>query len=376
MASHFQVNRNDTATSARTGRLKTLHGEIQTPVFMPVGTQGTVKGVTPEQLEEMQAQIILGNTYHLHLRPGEELIRELGGLHSFMGWKKPILTDSGGFQVFSLAKLRKISEDGISFQSHLDGKNVFLGPREAMEIQWKLGSDIAMVLDECPPYPCERDECRGAVDRSIRWARQCYDLSEESGFLEAGHHVFAIVQGSNYEDMRQECAEALREMDFPGYAVGGVSVGEPEPEMLFQVDASVRHLPVEKPRYVMGLGTPSQMLKMVAMGVDMFDCVMPTRVARHGTAFTEEGPINIKNERFRADREPLVESCSCYTCRNFSRAYLRHLMTAGEILASTLMTIHNLHFFLDLMRKAGEKIDSGEYGKWHLAWIERYESQS
>lgn len=353
--------------------LRTRHGEIQTPIFMPVGTQGTVKGVTPAQLDELGAQIILGNTYHLHLRPGEDLIGELGGLHTFMGWEKPILTDSGGFQVFSLAKLREISESGISFQSHLDGKNVFLGPREAMEIQWKLASDIAMVLDECPPYPCEKEACRGAVERSIRWARQCLELSQESGFLDRGHHLFAIVQGSSYEDLRRECAEALREMPFPGYAVGGVSVGEPEPEMLFQVEASIRHLPAEKPRYVMGLGTPSQMLKMIAMGADMFDCVMPTRVARHGTAFTEYGPVNLRNERFRADREPLMDHCSCYTCRHFSRAYLRHLTIAGEILASTLLSIHNLHFFLDLMRQTRERIDSGDFGKWHLSWIERYE---
>ncbi|HLS27507.1 MAG TPA: tRNA guanosine(34) transglycosylase Tgt, partial [Opitutales bacterium] len=216
MAPHFQVNKTETTTSARTGVLRTRHGEIQTPIFMPVGTQGTVKGVTPAQLDDLGAQIILGNTYHLHLRPGEDLIGELGGLHTFMGWEKPILTDSGGFQVFSLAKLREISENGISFQSHLDGKNVFLGPREAMEIQWKLGSDIAMVLDECPPYPCEKEACRGAVERSIRWARQCLELSQESGFLDRGHHLFAIVQGSSYEDLRRECAEALREMPFPG----------------------------------------------------------------------------------------------------------------------------------------------------------------
>jgi queuine tRNA-ribosyltransferase len=374
MSAHFQVHSRDAETSARRGTLQTLHGAIETPVFMPVGTQGTVKAVTPAQLEEAGSQIILGNTYHLHLRPGSELIRELGGLHRFMGWEKPILTDSGGFQVFSLAKLRRISEEGIAFQSHLTGEDVFLGPKEAMQIQWNFGSDIAMVLDECPPYPCERDACRQAVERSVRWARQCMELSQENGFLEAGHHVFAIVQGSNFEDLRRECAEALREMPFPGFAVGGVSVGEPEPEMLFQVGVTTKHLPEEKPRYAMGLGTPAQMLKMVALGVDMFDCVMPTRMARHGTAFTPWGPINLKNEKFRRDPRPLVENFGSYTCRHFSRAYLRHLVTSGEILGSTLLSIHNLHFFLDLMRQAREHIAAGDYGSWHKAWIERYES--
>lgn len=373
MSSHFQVKVQDPASSARRATLQTLHGAVETPVFMPVGTQGTVKGVTPAQLEDLGSQIILGNTYHLHLRPTSELIRDLGGLHRFMGWEKPILTDSGGFQVFSLAKLRRISEEGIAFQSHLDGADVFLGPREAMQIQWNLDTDIAMVLDECPPYPCARDACGASVERSIRWARQCLTLSEESGFLDSSHHLFAIVQGSNHGELRQECAEALRAMPFPGYAVGGVSVGEPEPEMLFQVEASVKHLPEEKPRYVMGLGTPPQMLKMIAMGVDMFDCVMPTRVARHGTVFTPWGPVNLRNERFRADPNPLVENCGCYTCRMFSRAYLRHLTIAGEILASTLLSIHNLHFFLELMRQAREKIESGDYANWHLSWISQYE---
>jgi queuine tRNA-ribosyltransferase len=376
MSSHFQVKVRDQATSARRATLQTLHGAIETPVFMPVGTQGTVKGVTPAQLDEVGSQIILGNTYHLHLRPTSELIRELGGLHKFMGWEKPILTDSGGFQVFSLAKLRRISEEGIAFQSHLDGTNVFLGPREAMQIQWNLGSDIAMVLDECPPFPCERDACRAAVERSIRWARECLKLSEESGFLAGGHHLFAIVQGSNFEELRRECAEALREMPFPGYAVGGVSVGEPEPEMLFQVEASTRHMPEEKPRYAMGLGTPSQMLKMIALGIDMFDCVMPTRVARHGTAFTPRGPVNLRNERFRLDPNPLLEGCGCYTCRKFTRAYLRHLVIANEILGATLLTIHNLHFFLDLMSQARHHIEAGDYASWHLSWVSGYEESA
>ncbi|HRE79920.1 MAG TPA: tRNA guanosine(34) transglycosylase Tgt [Opitutaceae bacterium] len=369
---HFQLLSTDTATAARRGRLRTRHGVIETPIFMPVGTQGTVKAVTPVHLKEIGAQIILGNTYHLNLRPGSELVRELGGLHRFMGWDGPILTDSGGFQVFSLAKLRDIREDGIAFQSHLDGARLFLGPKEVMGIQQNLGSDIAMVIDECPPWPCERDACASAVARSYRWAGQCKTIAEESGFLAAGHHVFAIVQGSTFDDLRREAAESLAALNFPGYAVGGVSVGEPEPEMLKQVGATTPFLPKEKPRYTMGLGTPPQILKMVALGVDMFDCVMPTRVARNGLAFTPDGPMNVRNERFRKDPRPLVEGLANYTA-NFSRAYLRHLQMAGEMLAGTLLTIHNLHFYLDLMAQARTHLEQGDFAPWSRAWIQRYE---
>jgi queuine tRNA-ribosyltransferase len=340
---------------------------------MPVGTQGTVKAVTPVHLREIGAQIILGNTYHLNLRPGSELIRDLGGLHKFMGWDGPILTDSGGFQVFSLSKLREITDEGVAFQSHLDGSKLFLGPKEVMGIQANLGSDIAMVLDECPPWPVDRDLCARACQRSLEWARRCKAIAEESGFLGSGHHVFAIAQGSTYDDLRREAAEELTSLDFSGYAVGGVSVGEPEPEMLKQVAATTPFLPADKPRYTMGLGTPPQILKMVALGVDMFDCVLPTRVARNGLAFTPDGPINLRNEKFRADPRPIVEGLNNYTCRTFSRAYLRHLITAGEMLGGTLVTIHNLHFFLDLMGQARAHIEAGDYGPWHLAWIKRYE---
>lgn len=339
---------------------------------MPVGTQGTVKAVTPAHLHEIGAQIILGNTYHLNLRPGSELVRDLGGLHTFMGWDRPILTDSGGFQVFSLAKLREIRDDGIAFQSHIDGARLFLGPKEVMEIQGNLGSDIAMVIDECPPWPCKKDACAAAVTRSHRWAEQCRHIALESGFLSAGHHVFAIVQGSTFDDLRREAAESLSALDFPGYAVGGVSVGEPEPEMLKQVGATTPYLPVNKPRYTMGLGTPPQLLKMVALGVDMFDCVMPTRVARNGLVFTPDGPMNIRNERFRRDPRPLVEGLDNYT-RRFSRAYLRHLQMSGEMLAGTLLTIHNLHFYLDLMAQARAHLEAGDFTPWSRAWIERYE---
>jgi queuine tRNA-ribosyltransferase len=373
MAGHFQLLKTDTATAARRGRLRTNHGFVDTPMFMPVGTQGTVKALTPTHLREVGAQIILGNTYHLNLRPGSELIRELGGLHKFMGWDGPILTDSGGFQVFSLAKLRDVRDDGVAFQSHIDGANLFLGPREVMTIQQNLGSDIAMVLDECPPWPCERDVCARACDRSLRWAKQCKEIATENGFLAAGHQVFAIVQGSTFDDLRQGAAQALAALDFPGYAIGGVSVGEPEPEMLKQIGATAPFLPADKPRYTMGLGTPPQLLKMIALGVDMFDCVLPTRVARNGLVFTPDGPLNLRNEKYRADARPIVEGLDNYTTR-FSRAYLRHLVQAGEMLAGTLLTLHNVHFYLDLVAQARAHIEAGDFAAWSQAWITRYEA--
>ena len=373
MSGAFELLHTDTATAARRGRLRTRHGVVETPIFMPVGTQGTVKSVTPRHLREIGAQIILGNTYHLGLRPGGALIRELGGLHGFMGWDGPILTDSGGFQVFSLAKLRDVRDDGVAFASHLDGARLFLGPAEVMGIQRDLGSDIAMVLDECPPWPCERDACARAVARSLRWAKECRRIATDSGFLAEGHHVFAIVQGSTFDDLRREAAESLAALDFPGYAVGGVSVGEPEPEMLKQVGATTPFLPAGKPRSTMGLGTPPQLLRMVALGVDMFDCVLPTRVARNGLVFTPDGPLNLRNERHRRDPRPIVEGLANYTA-GFSRAYLRHLTMAGEILGCTLLTIHNLHFYLDLMAQARAHLEAGDFGPWHRAWIARYEA--
>ena len=286
--SHFSVLKTDTASAARRGELRTLHGNVRTPAFMPVGTQGTVKSLTPAQIRETGAQIILGNTYHLNLRPGAETVRALGGLHAFMGWDGPILTDSGGFQVFSLSKLRKITETGISFASHLDGARITLTPQSCLGIQSALGSDVAMVLDICPPFPAEKKDVADAVRTTLRWAREFLDRATDTGFLAAGHHVFGIVQGGVYADLRRECAETLAQADFPGFAIGGVSVGEPEPEMLAQVAASAPFLPLSKPRYVMGVGTPPQLLKMIALGADMFDCVMPTRLARHGTALTPD----------------------------------------------------------------------------------------
>lgn len=359
--------------AARRGVLSTRHGDIQTPIFMPVGTQATVKGMTPSQVEAVGAQIILGNTYHLNLRPGSKLVQEMGGLHRFMGWSKPILTDSGGFQVFSLSELRKVREDGIEFRSHLDGAPLFLGPESCYRIQAELGTDIAMVLDECPPFPCERDACAAAVQRTVRWAGEFLEHARADGFLERGHHVFGIIQGSTFDDLRQECGAALAEMDFPGYAVGGVSVGEPEEEMLRQVATCAPVMPKHKPRYVMGVGTPPQLLKMIGMGMDMFDCVMPTRLARHANVFTPNGLINLKNERFKHDAAPIMEADN-YTCRHFSRAYLRHLIMAKELLASTLLSIHNVHFYLELMSQARKHIEAGDYQEWSAAWIACYEA--
>jgi len=374
MPGHFTLLQTDPATAARRGRLVTRHGVVETPIFMPVGTQGTVKAVTPAQLRELGAQLILGNTYHLNLRPGAGLIRDLGGLHRFMGWDGPILTDSGGFQVFSLAKLRRVRNEGITFQSHLDGTTLFLGPREVMTIQRDLGSDIAMVLDECPPWPCKRDHCARAVERSHRWARECLAAAMESGAVAAGQQVFAIVQGSTFDDLRREAAETLAALEFAGFAIGGVSVGEPEPEMFRQVAATTPHLPAGRPRYAMGLGSPPQLLRMIALGVDLFDCVMPTRVARNGLVFTPDGPLNLRNEQFRTDPRPVVEGLDNYTCRHFSRAYLRHLSLANEMLGGTLLTIHNLHFYLDLMAQARAHLEAGDYAPWHRAWCEQFEA--
>lgn len=373
MTKSFELLQTDASTDARRGVLRTRHGEVTTPVFMPVGTQATVKGLTPALIEQTGAEIILGNTYHLNLRPTSERIRDLGGLHRFMAWPKPILTDSGGFQVFSLSGLRKVRDDGITFQSHLDGARIQLTPERVMEIQQNLGSDVTMVLDICPAADATEAECREANRLTLKWAAQSRAWGEQSGFLANGHHVFGIVQGGRYPQLRRECAEQLVEMDFPGYAVGGVSVGEPEALMLEQVGLSLPILPANKPRYVMGVGTPPQLLKMIALGADMFDCVMPTREARHGIAFTPEGKLNLKNQRFRDDDCPLVEGMDNDTCRNFSRAYIRHLVTAGEMLGGTLLTLHNLHFFIDLIRQARTHIADGSFDSWHREWIARYE---
>ena len=374
MSEFFKLLGTDPASSARRGRLETPHGVVETPIFMPVGTQATVKGMMPQQLHEIGSQIILGNTYHLNLRPGSELVRQMGGLHKFMGWNGPILTDSGGFQVFSLSKLRKITDEGVKFKSHLDGREIFLGPKESFQIQDDLGSDIAMVLDECPPHGCTEEECELAVARSTKWAGEFKEIAANAGHGDSGRAIFGIVQGGGFENLRKRSAEELVEFGFPGYAIGGVSVGEPEPEMLEQVEYTAKLLPEEKPRYTMGVGTPTQLLKMIGLGVDMFDCVMPSRAARHGTAYTPDGHINLRNERFTLDDSPVVEGMDNYTCRNFSRSYLRHLVKTEEMLGKILLTVHNLHFYLDLMQQAREHLEAGDYTPWARDWIARYES--
>ena len=342
---------------ARLGRLATPHGVVDTPAFLPVGTAGAVKAVTPDELRACGAQIILSNTYHLYLRPGHEVVRELGGLHRFMSWDGPILTDSGGFQVFSMADLRRLDDRGVEFRSHLDGSLHVLTPETSMEIQTALGSDVAMALDECPALPATREAVETAVGRTTSWARRCRESYEGPGAL------FGIVQGGTYPDLRERSARELLEMDFPGYAVGGVSVGEPEEAVLRIAGMTAELLPPDKPRYLMGVGRPEDLVEAVAGGLDLFDCVMPTRNARNGALFTSTGRINIKRREFRDDAGPLDEECPCEACGRYSRAYLRHLFLSGEILASRLNTIHNLTYYLRLMSRmraaiAEERFDS------------------
>ena len=369
----FTVLATDSATSARRGRLDLAHGTVETPIFMPVGTQGSVKTLHPSELEELGSQIILGNTYHLWLRPGHELIRDLGGLQGFTTWKKPFLTDSGGFQVWSLAKLRKITEEGVRFQNHLDGSKMLLTPELSMEIQGALGSDIAMLFDECPPYPCDEKYAANSLALTTRWARRCKEwvTANEPKSGEGKQQHFGIVQGSIYADLREQSARELVELGFDGYAVGGVSVGEPEHEMFRAIENAVPFLPHDKPRYAMGLGTPTQILEMISRGVDMFDCVMPTRIARHGMAFTLDGPINLKNLIHAKDPRPICESAHPHVA-GFSRAYIRHLFRAGEILALRLLSFHNLHFYLTLVEDAREAISAGTFTEFKDSFTRRY----
>ena len=359
---------------ARAATLETRRGPIRTPVFMPVGTQATVKAMTPAELESLGAQIILGNTYHLHVRPGEKLIARLGGLHRFMGWNRPILTDSGGYQVFSLAKLRKITPEGVHFQNHLNGSPTFIGPETSMEIQRDLGSDIVMLFDECPPHPCSHEDADKSLDLTLAWAKRCRTWWDTQP-TEGRPLVFGIVQGSSHADLREKSARALVEIGFDGYAVGGVSVGEPEPEMFAAVENSVPFLPKTHPRYAMGLGTPPQILEMIARGVDMFDCVLPTRLARTGTAFTAGGTLNLKNAPFAEDTSPIEVGCECYACQIFTRAYLRHLIKAEEILGLRLLSIHNLHFYLGLAHKAREHILAGTFQKFRHRFVAGYKTR-
>tara|TARA_B100001123_G_scaffold378697_1_gene446973 strand:- start:848 stop:2008 length:1161 start_codon:yes stop_codon:yes gene_type:complete len=373
-ATPFQLESKDAKTNARAGELQASKGSVPTPVFMPVGTQGTVKGVLPRDLlQTVKAKIILGNTYHLRLRPGHDLINERGGLGSFMGWQGPILTDSGGFQVYSLAKLRKLDDQGVTFRSHLDGSEFFLGPQEAIDVQNALQSDVAMCLDECPSGDADEATIVEAVRRTTLWAEKCKDAWMQSASPDKGRHLFGIAQGGRFETLRLRSAEALVALDLPGYAIGGVSVGESESEMLDQVAMTAEALPDDKPRYVMGVGTPPQLLKMIAMGADMFDCVMPTRAARHGTAFTAEGRINLKNERFRNDDSPLDAETDCFASVEYTRSYLRHLVCAGEMLGSILLSLHNLRFFVSLLEEARNRVLAGDFASWSNSWIERYE---
>jgi len=398
----FQLFAQDRQSKARRGRLTTAHGVIETPAFMPVGTQGSVKAVTPRELRELSAQIVLGNTYHLFVRPGLDVIKHFGGLHRFMSWNGPILTDSGGYQIFSLAKLRKITDEGVHFQNHIDGTPTFISPEIAMEIQATLGSDIAMVLDECAQYPCDYEYAARSAEMTARWAKRCKEANAQlstlnppsHGYGAAGvqrsieesasishqpstinHLLFGIVQGATFDDLRKSSAQAMVDLDFDGYAIGGVSVGEPEVEMMRAVEASELFLPKEKPRYAMGLGTPRQLLEMIARGMDMFDCVLPTRLARNGTAFATTGTLNLKNAEFALDKRPIEESCTCPACLEFARGYIRHLIKAEEILGLRLITLHNLHFYLDLMQQAREHIENGSFGEFRKRFVSNYKTR-
>jgi queuine tRNA-ribosyltransferase len=389
----FELLATDRHSKARHGRLTSAHGEIDTPAFMPVGTQGSVKGVSPRELRELHAQIVLGNTYHLFVRPGLDVIKHFGGLHNFMNWNGPILTDSGGYQIFSLAKLRKITEEGVEFQNHIDGARAFISPEIAMEIQLLLGSDIAMALDECVPYPCEYDYAAQSAEMTTRWAKRCKEWKEEDAERPTSNAqrpigesinyrpstmnalLFGIVQGGAFEDLRKQSAQAIVDLDFNGYAIGGVSVGEPENEMMRAVEWAEPLLPGNKPRYAMGLGTPPQLLELIARGMDMFDCVLPTRLARNGTAFTATGTINLKNAEFILDKNPIEENCMCDACHQFSRGYIRHLIKSEEILGLRLITLHNLHFYLNLMNQARAEIAKGTFDQFRKAFVAGYKTR-
>ncbi|KPL19943.1 MAG: queuine tRNA-ribosyltransferase [candidate division Zixibacteria bacterium SM23_81] len=377
MAFSFRLLAQDKSTSARAAVMITSHGEVQTPAFMPVGTQGTVKTLSPRELGEVGAQIILSNSYHLYLRPGPEVIEQAGGLHRFIGWDKPILTDSGGYQVFSLADLNMVGEEGVTFQSHLDGSRHLFTPEKIMEIQHALGADIIMCLDECTAYPCTHQEAQTSAERTFRWASKSKEAHNRlSAVRDQDQCLFGIVQGSTYPDLRERSAKALVELDFQGYAVGGLSVGEPKLAMYEMIDATIPHLPVEKPRYLMGVGMPEDLVDAVSRGVDLFDCVIPTRNARNGSVFTHQGQLVVKNAEYARDFTPIDSSCQCYTCRHFSRAYLRHLFQAGEILAPRLATLHSVYFFMSLMRDMRRAIVEGRFDVWRRDFLKVYKNNS
>lgn len=375
---NFKIISQSHENRARAGLLHTAHGDIETPVFMPVGTLASVKSLSPEELVSLGAQIILGNTYHLYLRPGCETINLFSGLHNFMNWKRPILTDSGGFQVFSLAKLSKITQQGVEFQSHIDGSRHLLTPEKSMEIQNCLDSDIAMCLDQCIEYPAKEQQAKQALELTIRWAKRC-KTSWEQNPQNNVNTLFGIVQGGMFKNLRSMCVDALLEMDFSGYAIGGLSVGEPKNIMLDIADFTLPKLPDAKPKYMMGIGTPEDLIELVALGADMFDCVMPTRNARNGQMFTKHGAINICNARFKNDTMPVELGCECYTCQNYSRAYLRHLYMSKELFAYRLNTIHNIHYYINLMKNIRIAICEDNFGNFRKNFYEtrkNYESKN
>jgi queuine tRNA-ribosyltransferase len=368
----FELITQSTKSCARAGLIRTSHGVAETPIFMPVGTLGSVKSLSPEELLEAGAQIILGNTYHLYLRPGCEVIRKFSGLHRFMHWAGPILTDSGGFQVFSLAKLAKISQEGVTFQSHLDGSKHLLTPEKVIEIQTCLGADIIMCLDNCIQFPASKEQSETALEITTTWAQRCKQAWQNTA--NGRSSLFGIVQGGMFKDLRQRSVDELIQLDFNGYAVGGLSVGEPVEIMLEMAGVTIPNLPVGKPRYVMGVGTPENLIELVAQGADMFDCVLPTRNARNGQLFTSNGTVNISNSRYKDDIDPLDPDCQCYTCRNYSKAYLRHLYQARELLAYRLNTIHNIHYFLDFMKRIREAIRADAFESFRTDFYRKLEN--
>jgi queuine tRNA-ribosyltransferase len=355
---------------ARAGEIQTAHGVIQTPIFMPVGTRATVKSLWQEDLEELDADIILGNTYHLYLRPGHELIEKMGGLHKWMTWDRPILTDSGGFQVFSLSDLNKVTEEGVKFQSHIDGSYHMLSPEKSMEIQKALGSDIVMIFDECPKLPATKETLRESMELTLRWAKRCKDYG-----LQPHQNLFSIIQGGLHVDLRTECMERLIELDFPGYALGGLSVGEKNEEMVSFLNSFTPKMPQDKPRYLMGVGKPIDVLNGIRAGIDMFDCVLPTRNARNGQFLTKNGPLNVKKQRFIADGLPPDPSCSCKVCKRYSRSYIRHLYNVGEYLAGQLISFHNLHFYLNMVREARAAIFEDKFDEYYKEFYKNYTNE-
>lgn len=368
MAVTYELIKTCAQTGARLGRVHTPHGVIDTPTFMPVGTQATVKSMSPEELKTLGAEIILSNTYHLFLRPGHELVKEAGGLHKFMNWDRPILTDSGGFQVFSLSEMRKITEQGVEFRSHLNGDKLSLTPESATHVQNALGADIIMAFDECPPYPAEYEYVKQSTERTSRWAERCLKAHQRV----SDQALFAIVQGGMHKDLRKQSAHDLTSLDFPGYAMGGLSVGEPKPIMYEMLEETIHLLPSNKPRYLMGVGSPDALIDGSIRGVDMFDCVLPTRIARNGTLMTSEGRLVVRNAKYTNDFGPLDPECSCYTCQNYSRAYIRHLIKADETFGLRLTTIHNLHFLVDLMGQVRQAIRDDRLGTFRDHFFEKY----